>query len=100
MALQSETLPRTANDIAFDALLSGGLGGSMVALFFLAIDVIEGHALFTPTLMGSVLFGGMQGHQPLLDTWEWDGTSWKQATPVSSPSCCTRRSCTRGIRSW
>ena len=60
MALQSETLPRTANDISFDALLSGGLGGSMVALFFLVVDAFDGQPLFTPALMGSVLFGGMQ----------------------------------------
>ena len=38
-----------------------------------------------------VLFGGMHavaGSPPVLlgDTWEWDGTSWTQATPATAPS--------------
>jgi hypothetical protein len=60
MAQESRNIPRTANDILYDALFSGGLGGSIVALFFLLIDSLEGQPLFTPALMGSVLFGGAQ----------------------------------------
>jgi hypothetical protein len=46
-------------DYAYDALYVGGIGGGLVALFFLAYDVIAHRgALFTPSLMGSVLFDG------------------------------------------
>lgn len=49
----------TSADLVYDAILIGGIGGGIVALFFLLIDVItRGQALFTPSLMGSVLFDG------------------------------------------
>ncbi len=47
-------------DLAYDSIYSGALGGSAVALFFLAADVIDGQALFTPSLIGSVLFLGAE----------------------------------------
>ena len=46
----------TAGDILYDAFYGGALGGSAIALFFLVIDVLEGHPLFTPSLVGTVLF--------------------------------------------
>lgn len=49
----------TIGDYAYDAIYAGGIGGGLVALFFLVWDVVTGQgALFTPSLMGSVLFGG------------------------------------------
>ena len=49
----------TFADYAYDAFYVGGIGGGLVALFFLAFDVVaRGQALFTPSLMGSVLFEG------------------------------------------
>jgi hypothetical protein len=45
-------------DFVFDAVFSGAIGGSIVALFFLLIDAVMGRPLFTPSLMGSVLFQG------------------------------------------
>ena len=45
-------------DLIYDAFYSGAIGGSVVALFFLVVDVLGGRPLFTPSLMGSVLFGG------------------------------------------
>ena len=45
-------------DLIYDAFYAGGIGGSIVALFFLAIDVWNGQPLITPSLMGSVLFLG------------------------------------------
>jgi hypothetical protein len=45
-------------DLAYDSFYSGALGGSAVALFFLAADVIDGQPLFTPSLIGSVVFFG------------------------------------------
>jgi hypothetical protein len=49
----------TIGDYAYDAIYVGGIGGGLVALFFLVYDiVVHGEALFTPSLMGNVLFGG------------------------------------------
>ena len=47
-------------DLAYDAIYVGGIGGGLVAMFFLVYDVLtRGEALFTPSLMGSVLFDGV-----------------------------------------
>jgi hypothetical protein len=49
----------TAGDLLYDAVYIAGVGGGLVALFFLVYDVVtRGQALFTPSLMGSVLFDG------------------------------------------
>jgi hypothetical protein len=45
-----------AATIAEDGLFAGALGGLAVAVFFLLVDVLEGRPLFTPSLLGSVLF--------------------------------------------
>jgi hypothetical protein len=45
-----------AATIAEDGLFTGALGGLTVAVFFLIVDVLEGRPLFTPSLLGSVLF--------------------------------------------
>ena len=51
----------TIGDYAYDAIYVGGIGGGLVALFFLVFDIaVHGEALFTPSLMGSVLFGGLR----------------------------------------
>ena len=57
----SSSRPRhTAGDIIYDALYIAGVGGGVVALFFLVYDVLaHGDAFFTPSLMGSVLFEGL-----------------------------------------
>jgi hypothetical protein len=47
-------------DYAYDAIYVGGIGGGLVAMFFLVYDIVTlGEALFTPSLMGSVLFDGV-----------------------------------------
>ena len=47
----------TVGDLVYDAVFIGGIGGGLVALFFLVLDILTGRqALFTPSLMGSVLF--------------------------------------------
>ncbi|MGE4609157.1 MAG: hypothetical protein AAEJ52_20685, partial [Myxococcota bacterium] len=51
-----EKLKHSFADFLFDSVYSGALGGSAVALFFLAADIVDGQPLFTPSLMGSVLF--------------------------------------------
>ena len=54
-----EKLKHNLNDFLFDSFYAGGFGGSVVALFFLAIDLLDGQGFFTPSLMGSVLFLGV-----------------------------------------
>jgi len=54
----SDTSQRTWADLVYDAFYSGAIGGSVVALFFLIVDAIRLEPLYTPSLMGSVLFGG------------------------------------------
>jgi hypothetical protein len=46
-------------DFVFDSAYAGTLGGAAVALFFVGVDVLDGQPLFTPALMGSVLFLGV-----------------------------------------
>ena len=47
-------------DLLYDALYIAGLGGGIVAVFFLAYDVLaHGDVFFTPSLMGRVLFEGV-----------------------------------------
>ena len=44
-------------DLIYDAIFIAGIGGGLVAMFFLVFDVMTlGQALFTPSLIGSVLF--------------------------------------------
>jgi hypothetical protein len=54
----SEPTRRSAADVLYDAFFSGAIGGSLVAIFFLFIDLARAEPLFTPSLMGSVLFAG------------------------------------------
>lgn len=62
MANESEHLASsrsgTRADLVYDSVYSGAIGGSVVALFFLIVDAANGQPLYTPSLMGSVLFGG------------------------------------------
>lgn len=47
-----------ALDILGDGFFSGAIGAAVVALFFLAVDVIQGAPLHTPSLVGSVVLRG------------------------------------------
>lgn len=47
-----------AGEMLYDAFYSGAIGGCIVALFFLVVDLARQEPLFTPSLMGSVLFAG------------------------------------------
>jgi hypothetical protein len=58
MARYDRSGSETFGDLVYDAFWIGAIGGSIVALFFLGIDLWNGQALFTPSLMGSVLFLG------------------------------------------
>ena len=43
-------------DLLFDAFYAGVMGASAIMLFFLGADAIRGLPLFTPSLIGTVLF--------------------------------------------
>lgn len=47
-----------ASELVFDTFFGGVLGASAIALFFLVVDVVQGRPLFTPSLIGTVLFTG------------------------------------------
>ncbi len=59
MDLQTTARTRTRADLAYESLYCAAIGGSIVALFFLVIDAWNGRPLFTPSLLGGVLFGGI-----------------------------------------
>lgn len=45
-------------DVLWDGFIAGALGAVMVALWFLVLDMIQGHPLHTPTLLGTIIFAG------------------------------------------
>ncbi|HUF76842.1 MAG TPA: hypothetical protein VMM35_11220 [Longimicrobiales bacterium] len=45
-----------AADLAYGAFYGGALGGSVIAIFFLIMDGIQGQALYTPSMLGTALF--------------------------------------------
>lgn len=53
------TGPSKLEDLLFDAFYSAAIGGCVLALFFLLVDVVTGEVFRTPSLMGSVLFLGV-----------------------------------------
>jgi hypothetical protein len=57
--LARDARARTRADLAYESLYCAAIGGSIVALFFLVFDAWSGRPLFTPSLMGGVLFGGV-----------------------------------------
>ncbi len=48
----------TPSDMAFAATWAGSIGGSIVALFFLLVDVVAGRPLHTPSVLASAIFVG------------------------------------------
>ena len=57
MTESSDRSTHTTANLLYDAVYIAGVGGGIVALFFLVYDVFtRGDAFFTPSLMGSVLF--------------------------------------------
>jgi hypothetical protein len=54
-----ERAPTDAPEFIYETFYAGAIGGSIVALLFLVVDAARGEPLFTPSLMGSVLFHGV-----------------------------------------
>lgn len=51
--------PTLRADLVYDAFFGGGIGGSTIGLFFLVLDILDGRALYTPAMLGAVLFDGV-----------------------------------------
>jgi hypothetical protein len=47
------------NDFLYDSVYSAAVGAAAVAIFFLISDLLQGQPLFTPSLVGSALFLGL-----------------------------------------
>jgi hypothetical protein len=48
----------TTSDLLLDGLFTGMIGALLVALWFLALDLIAGRPLYTPALLGTILLHG------------------------------------------
>jgi hypothetical protein len=46
--------------IAREGFVAGVIGAGAVAVWFLLVDLLAGHALFTPAMLGSALFFGLR----------------------------------------
>jgi hypothetical protein len=62
----TETKPSAANGQALNVVklyrqgvIAGTLGAATIALWFLLLDLLEGHPLYTPHALGSALFFGV-----------------------------------------
>ncbi len=58
MADTPQPVPHSAATLFYDAFCIGGIGGSLVALYYLAIDFAAGVPFFTPSMLGQLLFHG------------------------------------------
>ncbi len=57
---QAESAPQMSlAAVLNDGLYAGVIGASIVALWFLIVDTIAGHAFHTPTLLGTLLIRGV-----------------------------------------
>jgi len=69
-AERSEPVAERGSDwsqIAEDGLFSGMIGALVVAVWFLALDILAGRPLYTPSLLGKVLFMGSGAmHDPTI----------------------------------
>ena len=56
-AAHIEETPSDVTRLYQEGLIAGLVGAATVALWFLIIDVIQGRPLYTPTVLGTALFG-------------------------------------------
>jgi hypothetical protein len=53
-----QAAPDSARTSFRDGIIAGLIGASTIALWFLALDVVRGRPLYTPTLLGTALLRG------------------------------------------
>jgi len=54
------------NRILREGFIAGCIGAATVAIWFLAVDSINGHPLFTPAMLGSAVFWGATGSEHVI----------------------------------
>jgi hypothetical protein len=57
-ALSSTSTTELPNTFAREGLVAGLLGATTIAVWFLLVDTVSGHPLYTPTVLGLALFQG------------------------------------------
>jgi hypothetical protein len=53
------------NRILREGFIAGCIGAAAVALWFLLVDVVNGHPFYTPEMLGRAVFWGAQESQPI-----------------------------------
>src|SRR5215468_9757927 len=57
--------PKTRTPAAFtlsqEGIIAGTCGAATITLWFLCLDVLAGHPLYTPSMLGTALFKGWDG---------------------------------------
>ena len=56
--MEKPAVESSPSDMAFAATWAGSIGGSIVALFFLLVDIVAGQPLHTPSVLASAIFLG------------------------------------------
>jgi hypothetical protein len=49
--------PSEISDIYFQGIIAGAIGGATIAVWFFIIDVFNGRPFYTPSVLGTALFG-------------------------------------------
>ena len=68
MAIELTKTPPTSSasvgaevpDLYKEGMVAGIIGAATIAVWFLILDTFKGHPLYTPTLLGTALFGGVK----------------------------------------
>jgi len=55
---QADTLTPYSTRLYREGVLCGLIGGATIAIWFLILDALAGHPLYTPSLLGTALFKG------------------------------------------
>ena len=56
-SVSAPTTPYDSTRVIQDGIIAGVLAAAAVALWFLALDTVRGRPLYTPSVLGTVLFG-------------------------------------------
>lgn len=59
VGLRSQSIP--SSRVYTEGITAGVLGAAVVAVWFLLVDIVNGHPFFTPTVLGTALFRGGAG---------------------------------------
>lgn len=63
----------TGTSVAVEGIIAGMIGAAIIAIWFLILDIFKGRPLYTPTVLGTALFGRGEG----LSSLESISVSWE-----------------------